>query len=90
MLYVLPLPPYLYLDRIGTYAVFFGCGAWAGFLGARWDEFMDRRWPVLLSILFCGLVGVAWFGASLPEKILLLPLGMLAMPALHGLLLTSR
>ena len=84
--YVLPLPPYLYLDRIGTYAVFFGCGAWAGFSGARWDEFMDRRWPVLLAMLLCGLVGVAWFGASLPEKILLLPLGMLAMPALHGLL----
>ena len=33
-----------------------------------------------------GWLGVAWFGASLPEKILLLPLGVLAMPALHGLL----
>ncbi len=37
----------------------------------------------------CGLAGVAWFGTSLPEKILLLPLGMLAMPALHGLLRRS-
>jgi fucose 4-O-acetylase-like acetyltransferase len=86
VLYVLPLPPYLYLDRIGTYAVFFGCGAGAGLLGARWDGFMDRRWPVLLAMLFCLLAEVAWFGAGWPEKILLLPLGVLAMPALHGLL----
>ena len=57
VLYVLPLPPYLYLDRIGTYAVFFGCGAGAGFLGARWDGFMDRRWPVLLAMLFCWAGG---------------------------------
>ncbi len=84
LIYLLPLPAYLYLDRLGTYAVFFGLGAWAGFLGARWDRFMDRHWPVMLAVFLAGLVGVAQFGAAWPEKLTLLPLGALSMPALHG------
>jgi fucose 4-O-acetylase-like acetyltransferase len=86
LLYVLPLPDYLYLDRVGTYAVFFGIGAWAGLLGARWDGFMDRYWPGLLGLLVVGLAAVAWFGAQWPEKVVLLPMGALSMPAIHGCL----
>jgi hypothetical protein len=84
MLYLLPLPSYVYLDRIGTYAVFFGLGAQAGFAGDRWERWMDRLWPVLLALLLAGLAGVAWLGADFPEKMILLPLGALSMPALHG------
>ncbi len=84
ILYLLPLPAYVYLDRVGTYAVFFGLGAWAGILGARWDNFMDRSWPWLLALLLCGLALVVFFGANWPEKLTLLPLGALSMPAIHG------
>ncbi len=83
-LYALPLPGYCYADRIGTYAVFFGLGLSAGVLGARWNAFMDRLWPLLLALLMVCLAGVAWFGASWPEKYVLLPVGALSMPAIHG------
>jgi hypothetical protein len=83
-LYVIPLPAYLYLDRIGTYAVFIVAGAGAGFLGAGWDRFIDRYWKLLLVILLGVLLAIMVYGAGWPEKYLLLPVGMLAMPALHG------
>jgi peptidoglycan/LPS O-acetylase OafA/YrhL len=84
LLYVIPWPAYLYLDRIGTYAVFFALGAGAGFLGGRWDRCMDRSWPLLLGMLLGALTVIAVYGAGWPEKYLLLPMGLLAMPALHG------
>ena len=83
-LYVIPWPAYLYLDRIGVYAVFFALGAGAGLLGAGWDSFVDRSWPLLLALLFASLAVIMVYGAGWPEKYLLLPVGMLAMPALHG------
>jgi fucose 4-O-acetylase-like acetyltransferase len=83
-LYVIPWPAYLYLDRIGTYAVFFALGAGAAFLGSGWDRFIDRSWPLLLGLLLGVLAAIAVYGAGWTEKYLLLPVGMLAMPALHG------
>ncbi len=84
VLYALPLPAYAYADRIGAYAVFFGLGLAAGALGERWDAFMDRYWPSLLAALACCLVWVALFGAEWPQKYVLLPVGALSMPAIHG------
>lgn len=84
LLYVLPLPAYMYLDRVGTYAVFFALGAGAGFLGARWDGFMDRHWPWLMVLFLVCLAGIVGFGAGWPEKLILLPVGVLSMPAIHG------
>lgn len=84
LLYAIPWPAYFYLDRIGTYAVFFALGAGAAFLGAHWDRFIDRFWPLLLGMLLTALAAIAVYGAGWPEKYLLLPVGMLAMPALHG------
>ena len=84
LLYVIPLPAYVYLDRIGTYAVFFAAGAGAGLLGAGWDCFIDRHWKPLLAMLLGALLAIMVYGAGWPEKYLLLPVGMLAMPALHG------
>ncbi len=79
-----PLPRYLYLDRIGQYAIFFALGAWAGVAGARWSAWMDRNWPVCLSVFLPGLVLVMIIGPHLPPTAPLLPIGMLSMPALHG------
>jgi fucose 4-O-acetylase-like acetyltransferase len=84
LLYALPLPAYAYLDRIGTYAVFFGLGLWAGFLGPRWDAFIDRFWPGLLLLLLVCLGGIVVFGDNWPEKLTLLPVGALSLPAIHG------
>ncbi|GLR66271.1 hypothetical protein GCM10010909_09510 [Acidocella aquatica] len=86
LLYTQPLPAYMYLDRVGRYAVFFGLGAGAGLLGARWDNFMDRWWRWLLAAFSLGLAVVAGWGAHWPEAVVLLPMGALSMPALHGLL----
>ena len=84
LLYVIPWPAYLYLDRIGTYAVFFALGTGAGFLGPVWDRFIDRHWALLLGMRLGALAAIAVYGARWPEKYLLLPVGVLAMPALHG------
>ena len=84
LLYFIPWPAYVYLDRIGTFAVFFAAGVSAGFLGAGWDRFIDRSWPWLLGMLLAALLVIMIYGADWPEKYLLLPVGLLAMPALHG------
>ena len=89
LLYVLPLPEYFYADRVGTYAVFFMCGAGAASLGARWEMFMFRNWRVLLAMLGVCLGTIICFGAHWPQKLILFPVGVLAMPALHGWLRCS-
>ncbi len=85
LLYLLPLPAYVYLDRIGRYAVFFVLGGLAGSHDAAWRGFMDRRWPAMLAALLAGCVAIAVFGANWPPALTLLPMGALSMPALHGL-----
>lgn len=84
-IYFLPLPPYLYLDHIGKYAVFFCIGAWAGRQGKTWDALVDRYWLYILIIFLCAVLAVGCFGKSWPEKAELLPIGILSMPALNGL-----
>ncbi len=84
-LYAAPLPEYLYLDRIGRYAVFFILGAWAGTRGAAWLAFVDRTWPAWMAVFLAALAAIAAGGAAWPEVTVLLPAGILSMPALHGL-----
>ncbi|MDD2705372.1 MAG: acyltransferase family protein [Acidocella sp.] len=86
LLYVLPLPAYMYADRVGEYAVFFMLGTGAGFAGARWDGLVDRIWPAALVLLLLALTAVALFDAQWPEKWVLLPVGALSLPAIHGAL----
>jgi len=86
LLYALPLPACMYADRVGEYAVFFVLGAGAGFAGARWDGLMDRTWPATLALLVVALVLVVALGARWPEKWVLLPVGALSLPAIHGAL----
>jgi len=95
VLYFLPLPPLLYLDRVGTYFLFFVVGGLAADAGTRWLRIVDAaRWPAL-----AGLAAVTFLVASghitfhwtegqqgFPYKWALLIAGMLSLPAIHGLL----
>ena len=84
-LFALPAPPVAYLDRICGYFVFFAAGAAAAQAGTMWLAAVDRfRWPALG--LFAVLLLLAWSGrAPAPSAAWLLGLGLLSMPALHGL-----
>ena len=84
-LYAAPLPAYVYLDHVGRYAVFFVAGALAGTRDGAWNRFIDRRWKLLLGLLLAGCGTIAAFGAGWPPAATLLPMGLLSMPALHGL-----
>jgi fucose 4-O-acetylase-like acetyltransferase len=93
-LYLLPFPSVLYLDRIGTYFVFFVAGGLAADAGARWQRIVDTVWlPALAALLFVilpvslGWIRFAWTeGAQgFPYKWALLAAGFLSMPAIHGL-----
>jgi len=85
IVYFMPFPQYLYLDHIGKYAVFFAIGAVAAAAGESWHHFVDRTWPYFLLLLSCLLGIVGCYGAAWPEKLTLLPIGIISMPALHGL-----
>lgn len=93
-LYLLPLPPPFYLDRIGTYFIFFVAGGLAADAGPRWQRIVDlTRWPALVGLaavtylVASGHITFQWTeGAQgFPYKWALLIAGMLSMPAIHGL-----
>lgn len=88
-LYAVKLPAVLYLDRIGTYAAFFVLGVAAGVLGARWDAFVDRYWPLCMAVFLLGLAAVIVWGAHWPVKSYLLLTGCVSFPAIHGWLRNS-
>jgi len=83
LLYLLPAPPLLYLDRISGYFLFFAAGVLAGAHAARWDAIADRAWKPALAALLATLVLASRL--ALPHKAGMLAAGLLAMPALHGL-----
>ena len=81
VLYVLPAPPILYLDRVCGFFIFFVAGVLVARKMTVWDAAMDRwRRPALAT--FVALLPIA---SGLPAKVGLLAAGLLAMPALHGL-----
>jgi fucose 4-O-acetylase-like acetyltransferase len=87
VLYVLPIPAIMYLDRAATYFIFFVVGGLAAEAGDRWLHALDRNltWSVtaLLVAVACGLVAYH-FGKASPSTGLLV-CGIVSMPALHGL-----
>ena len=85
VLFVLPVPPLAYLDRICGYFVFFAAGVVAARAGEQYLAMVDRRrWPALA--VFAFLLGLAGSGMlAIPHAAWLLGLGLLSMPALHGL-----
>lgn len=85
ILYCLPLPAYLYLDQFGKYGIFFCIGAFAASRDERWTAFVDRRWRPLLLLFLCLLALIAGFGKNWPVRPELFLVGILSLPALHGL-----
>jgi len=87
ILYLIPFPPYFYLDRIARYAIFFAAGLCAGHAGDTWLTWIDRFWPLCLTILLLILIPDALYGTGWQEDPkILLAAGCISMPALHGLL----
>lgn len=86
VLFWIPLPEYLYLDRIGMFAPFFLFGALCGFAGARWDGWMDRAWPWAIAAFAVALAVVTAMGpVPVPaQKLVLLLVGAISLPAIHG------
>lgn len=98
LLYLLPLPPWLYLDRAGTFLVFFVLGGLAADAGPAWRRFASASWPPALAALLAALLVVGggyvvfdwsdgWIG--FPYKWALLAAGLLSIPALHGAFIAS-
>jgi fucose 4-O-acetylase-like acetyltransferase len=94
VLYLLPLSSALYLDRIGTYFIFFVAGGLAANAGAGWLRLVDRIWPFALGALVAVALPVAlgWISfewtegqQGFPYKWALLIAGLLSLPAVHGL-----
>jgi fucose 4-O-acetylase-like acetyltransferase len=86
-----PLPARLYLDRVGTFAPFFLLGAAAGFAGARWDEAVDRIWPWAMAMFGACLLAIVVCGpeSACEARVILLLVGTMSLPAIHGLLRCS-
>ena len=94
LLYLLPAPPVLYLDRVCTFLPFFVAGGLAAEAKQRWLRVVDALWPVALAALAAtaiplalGWVAIDWSGElwRFPYKWWLLAAGLLSLPALHGL-----
>ena len=94
IIYLLPLPPLIYLDRMSTYFLFFVAGGLAADAGPRWLHVIDRIWPLALAALGVVALPVAlgwipfdWNEGNnvFPYKWALLIGGLLSMPAIHGL-----
>lgn len=96
VLYFVPVPHVMYLDRAATFYVFFMIGGLAAESTDRWMNFVDRT-----DWLFGGILAAAigscfflfttaysepiyWLGSD-SGRIALLTCGCLSIPALHGL-----
>jgi fucose 4-O-acetylase-like acetyltransferase len=85
LFYCVPLPPYVYLDHIGVYSIFFALGAFAASHEKKWIRIVDCSWHFLLLLWLSALALIAVFGKDWPVRFELLPVGILSMAALHGL-----
>ena len=89
LLFSVPVPPYIYLDRVATFAPFFLMGALARFAGIRWEGIIDRFWPLAMAVFLAVLFGVALGGRDAKGLTLMLA-GTISLPALHGCLRNLR
>lgn len=83
VLYVVPLGDALYCDRVGAFFLFFAVGGLVA--DRRWtiEPWFTRLLPLWL-LLFAVSLGSEW--SVLPTHMRLLVCGLLAIPALHGLM----
>lgn len=77
------LPPVLYLDRLAGHFVFFAAGLWVAAREARLLPLFEAR--ILLWWALFGLAMAAAAAGLLPGRWGMLACGLLAIPALHGL-----
>lgn len=82
VLFALPIPMVAYLDRIAKFWIFFIVGILAAREGDRWLDAIDRYWWAALALLAALLVVLA---APRELKWSVLACGVVAIPALHGL-----
>ncbi len=92
MLFWIPAPAFIYLDRLAMFAPFFLLGACAGATGTRWEIWLDRFWPWAMALFLIVLAGVAArpVGPVLAQKTVLLLTGSISLPAIHGCLRNLR
>jgi fucose 4-O-acetylase-like acetyltransferase len=85
VLYLLPVPHVMYLDRVARYMGFFLMGGLAADAGESWLDFIDRYFGwALVALLVALSLSLTVFAAWNPD-VALFVCGTLSMPALHGL-----
>ncbi len=85
ILYTLPVPHVMYLDRIARFMAFFAMGGLASDAGKAWLDLIDRYFPwALVALLTVLVLAQTMFPAWNPDAALFV-CGTLSMPALHGL-----
>jgi len=89
VVYVLPVPHVMYLDRVARFLIFFSLGGAAATMGQRWLEFVDRFYLAALAVLAILLAVVLLDFDAMSERIRLFLCGAASMPALHGLVRRS-
>jgi fucose 4-O-acetylase-like acetyltransferase len=85
VLYILPVPHVMYLDRVARYMGFFLMGGLAADAGESWLALVDRYFGwALVALLVALSLALTVFAAWNPD-VALFVCGTLSMPALHGL-----
>ncbi len=85
ILYLLPIPHVMYLDRVARFMSFFAMGGLASDAGKTWLTLIDRYFVLALVALLAALLVL---GSAFPywnPAAVLFMCGALSMPALHGL-----
>lgn len=88
ILYFIPVPHVMYLDRIARYGLFFAAGGFAYAGGDLWLVAIQRfRWMFMCALVLMVALVVVYFD-SFNESVRILLCGLAAAPALHGLTLS--
>jgi fucose 4-O-acetylase-like acetyltransferase len=85
ILYVLPVPHVMYLDRVARFMSFFVMGGLAADAGKSWLDLIDRYFAAALVALLVALSLSLTVFATWNPDVALFVCGTLSMPALHGL-----
>jgi fucose 4-O-acetylase-like acetyltransferase len=85
VLYVLPVPHVMYLDRVARFMGFFVMGGLAAEAGQSWLDSIDRHFAWALVALVATLWLALTVFSSWNPDVALFVCGTLSMPALHGL-----
>ena len=83
LLFATGLPPIMYFNKLADHAVFFPIGMILAFLGARGMAAIDRTWLPALGLL--AALAAATAAGWIDRRDALLVSGLVAIPALHGL-----